>query len=161
MAGAMALKCKIWQFAASPLFNDNQGYAGGASEAEQQHLVWYGGYRQELWDNCLKACEDFMRELQARGFYELNQSVNTTPAGYRYAYRMGYLYQGSKEVLHSVRVQMGDAFNSSTYFGIVGVIWGVILIPLHKNTWKCSRGLMENLLTGRKQKLLENWMKCL
>ena len=36
-AGAMALKCKIWQFAASPLFNDNQGYAGGASEAEQQH----------------------------------------------------------------------------------------------------------------------------
>ena len=32
MAGAMALKCKIWQFAASPLFNDNQGYAGGASE---------------------------------------------------------------------------------------------------------------------------------
>lgn len=49
-AGAMALKCKIWQFAASPLFNDNQGYAGGASEAEQQHLVWYGGYRQELWE---------------------------------------------------------------------------------------------------------------
>lgn len=115
-AGAMALKCKIWQFAASPLFNDNQGYAGGASEAEQQHLVWYGGYRQELWENCLKACEDFMNALQANGYYELNQSVNNTPAGYRYAYRMGYLYQGSKEVIHSVRVQMGDAFNSSTYF---------------------------------------------
>ena len=46
-------------------------------------------------------------------------------------------------------------------FGIIGVIWGVTLILLHKNTWKCSRGLMENLLTGRKQKLLENWMKCL
>ena len=57
-----------------------------------------------------------MRELNARGFYELNQSVNTTPAGYRYAYRMGYIYQGSKEVIHSVRVQMGDAFNSSTYY---------------------------------------------
>ena len=41
-AGAMALKCKIWQFAASPLFNASQGYAGGSSEAEQQHLVWYG-----------------------------------------------------------------------------------------------------------------------
>mgnify|MGYP002435227611 CR=1 FL=1 len=38
-AGAMALKCKIWQFAASPLFNDVNGYAGGTSEAEQQHLV--------------------------------------------------------------------------------------------------------------------------
>ena len=47
-AGAMALKCKIWQFAASPLFNDVNGYAGGNSEAEQQHLVWYGGYHAEL-----------------------------------------------------------------------------------------------------------------
>ena len=36
-AGAMALKCKILQFAASPLFNDNQGFAGGSSEAERQY----------------------------------------------------------------------------------------------------------------------------
>lgn len=115
LAGAMALKCKIWQFAASPLFNDNQGYAGGSSEAEQQHLVWYGGYRAELWNNCLTACQEFFNELSSRGYYELRQSVNTTPAGYRYAYRMGYIAQGSKEVVHSVRVQMGDAFNSSTY----------------------------------------------
>ena len=115
LAGAMALKCKIWQFAASPLFNDNQGYAGGSSEAEQQHLVWYGGYRAELWNNCLTACQEFFNELSSRGYYELRQSVNTTPAGYRYAYRMGYIAQGSKEVIHSVRVQMGDAFNSSTY----------------------------------------------
>ena len=61
-AGAMALKCKIWQFAASPLFNDVNGYAGGNSEAEQQRLVWYGGYHAELWDNCLKACEAFFKE---------------------------------------------------------------------------------------------------
>lgn len=114
-AGAMALKCKIWQFAASPLFNDNQGYAGGSSEAEQQHLVWYGGYRAELWDNCLTACQEFFNELSSNGHYDLKQSVNNTPAGYRYAYRMGYIDQGSPEVIHSVRVQMGDAFNSSTY----------------------------------------------
>lgn len=115
IAGAMALKCKIWQFAASPLFNSTQGYAGGNSEAEQQHLVWYGGYRSELWNNCLKACEEFFDALRLNGFYQLNQATSNTPEQYRYAYRMGYIKQNSKEVLHSVRVQMGDAFNSATY----------------------------------------------
>lgn len=114
-AGAMALKCKIWQFAASPLFNDAQGYAGGSSEAEQKHLVWYGGYRKELWDNCLKACEDFMSALRQDGFYELKQSVNNTPAGYRWAYRMAYIAQDSREILHSVRTNGYDAFKSATY----------------------------------------------
>lgn len=111
----MALKCKIWQFAASPLFNDAQGYAGGSSEAEQKHLVWYGGYRKELWDNCLKACEDFMSALRQNGFYELKQSVNNTPAGYRWAYRMAYIAQDSREILHSVRTNGYDAFKSATY----------------------------------------------
>lgn len=114
-AGAMALKAKIWQFAASPLFNSSQGYAGGGSEAEQQHLVWYGSYKAELWDNALKASEDFFRELQSRGFYELNQATEATPEAYRQAYRMGYIHQGSKEVLHSVRTMAVDAFNSGTY----------------------------------------------
>lgn len=114
-AGAMALKCKIWQFAASPLFNSTQGYAGGNSEAEQQHLVWYGSYRPELWTNCLEACQEFFRELAANGFYGLNQATKNTPEAYRQAYRMGYIKQDSREVLHSVRVQMGDAFNSSSY----------------------------------------------
>ncbi|HBG57432.1 MAG TPA: RagB/SusD family nutrient uptake outer membrane protein [Porphyromonadaceae bacterium] len=114
-AGAMALKAKIWQFAASPLFNDAQGYAGGSSEAEREHLVWYGGYKPEIWSNCLKACEDFFKELNARGFYELNQATSDEPEAYRQAYRMGYIYQGSREILHSVRVQMGDAYNSGTY----------------------------------------------
>ena len=114
-AGAMALKCKIWQFAASPLFNDAQGYAGGSSEAEQKHIVWYGGYRKELWNNCLKACEDFMNALRQNGFYELKQSVNNTPAGYRWAYRMAYIAQDSREILHSVRTNGYDAFKSATY----------------------------------------------
>lgn len=114
-AGAMALKCKIWQFAASPLFNSDQGYAGGGSQAEQEHLVWYGGYKADLWDKCLDACEKFFAELRSQGFYELNQATTETPEAYRYAYRMGYIKQNSREVLHSVRVQMGDAFNSSSY----------------------------------------------
>ncbi|MDR0939010.1 MAG: RagB/SusD family nutrient uptake outer membrane protein [Mediterranea sp.] len=114
-AGAMALKCKIWQFAASPLFNDAQGYAGGTSDAEEQHLVWYGSYRSDLWDKCLQACQEFFTALQQNGFYELNQATAATPEAYRQAYRMGYIKLASKEVLHSVRVQMGDAFNSSSY----------------------------------------------
>lgn len=116
-AGAMALKCKIWQFAASPLFNASQGFAGGGSEAEQQHLVWYGDYRADLWNNCLKACEDFFKAVDANGTYRLNTAsgTNPTPAEYRYAYRMGYIKLDSPEVLHSVRVTTTDAFNSSTY----------------------------------------------
>lgn len=115
-AGAMALKCKIWQFAASPLFNDIQGYAGGNSEAEQQHLVWYGGKRDDLWQKCLQACKDFFEENEKNGnYYRLNQATSNTPSQYRYAYRMGYILQGSTEVIHSVRVLTTDAYKSGTY----------------------------------------------
>ena len=114
-AGAMALKCKIWQFAASPLFNDVQGYAGGGSEAEQQHLVWYGGKRTDLWDKCLKACQDFFEAVEQNGFYALRTATAKTAAQYRQAYRMGYIYQGSTEVIHSVRVKTTDNFSNNTY----------------------------------------------
>lgn len=114
-AGAMALKCKIWQFAASPLFNDTQGYSGGTSEAEREHLVWYGSKRTDLWENCLNACRDFFNEVDANGYYALRKASAKTPSQYRQAYRMGYIEQGSTEVIHSVRVTQGDAFNSKTY----------------------------------------------
>lgn len=114
-AGAMALKCKIWQFAASPLFNDTQGYAGGSSEAEQQHLVWYGGKRADLWNNCLTACQEFFNAIEANGYYALRQASSNTPSQYRQAFRMGYIYQGSTEVIHSVRVTTQDSYGSSTY----------------------------------------------
>ena len=106
LAGAMALRCKLWQFAASPLFNDTQGYAGGRSEAEQQHLVWYGSKRPDLWNKCLEYCRQFFNAIEANGFYELQKAAgdNPTPTEYRYAYRMGYILLDSPEVLHSVRV---------------------------------------------------------
>lgn len=115
-ASAMALKCKIWQFAASPLFNDVQGYAGGSSQAEQQHLVWYGGKRPELWQNCLQACKEFFEENEKNGnYYQLRQASANTPTQYRQAYRMGYILQGSREVLHSVRVRESDNHNNGNY----------------------------------------------
>ena len=118
LAGAMALRCKLWQFAASPLFNDTKGYAGGHSEAEQNHLVWYGGKRDELWATCLKHCRTLFQAIESKGFYDLNyaESNNPTPTEYRYAYRMGYINLDSPEVLHSVRVAGYERPGGSTTY---------------------------------------------
>lgn len=117
-AGAMALKCKILQFAASPLFNDTESYAGGSYEAEQKNLVWYGGYKAELWEQCKTACADFFRELDRNGFYELNKATgdNPKPEAYRQAYRMGYVLLDSPEVLHSVRVNGYERPGGDSYY---------------------------------------------
>lgn len=119
-AGAMALKAKILTFAASPLFNSDQAYYGGTTEAEQQHLVWYGDFQQSRWEDAKKACKDFFDELARNpGSYALvtakSLGLNNTCDGYRQAYRMGYAQQGSTEILHSVRVGGVDAYKSGTY----------------------------------------------
>lgn len=115
-AGAMGLKCQVLQFAASPLFNDAQGYAGGTSEAETKLLVWYGGYKPKLWQQCKQACEEFFSAVATKGFYKLNTVTGAkTPENYRQAYRMGYALLNSPEILHSVRVMGTDAFKSGTY----------------------------------------------
>lgn len=115
-AGAMALKCKILQFAASPLFNDTEPYYGGSSEAEQKLMVWYGGYKSDLWEQCRTACKDFFEAVDTKGFYTLNKATGTTPEAYRQAYRMGYVKQGSTEVIHSVRVISYEAFGKGAYY---------------------------------------------
>ncbi len=114
-AGALALKAKILLFAASPLYNDNQPYYNGSSEAELQHIVWYGNYDASRWTRAEQACREFFAAngesdpnsptLGTGGtFYELNQPTEKSADAYRQAYRMGYIYQGSKEVIHSTRV---------------------------------------------------------
>lgn len=107
-AGAMALKCKVLQFAASPLFNDAEAYYPGATDP----TIWYGGYRPELWDQCLKACREFFNELKSQGYYALEQATPTAgvirPEDYRLAYRLGYMSQGSREIIHSVRASGTD-----------------------------------------------------
>lgn len=58
-AGARALKAKILLFAASPLYNSDQGYFGGTTQAEQDSLVWYGDFKQSRWERAEQACREF------------------------------------------------------------------------------------------------------
>jgi hypothetical protein len=120
-AGAMALKCKIWAFAASPLFNSDKGYYGGTTDAEKDSLVWCGGYHAELWDSLYNSCKSFFSELQTRGGYSLTQASDDNnnkvidPQEYCNAYRRGYAWEDSKEILHSTRVVTTDAYKTATY----------------------------------------------
>ena len=114
-AGAMALKAKILLFNASPLYNADQGYYGGTTQAEKDSLVWHGDFKQERWQRALQACEDFMnRNAQEGNWYQLNQAIGTAPEDYRQAYRMGYIYQGSREIIHCTRVT-GQTSNKASY----------------------------------------------
>lgn len=114
-AGAMALKCRILQFAASPLFNSAQGYYGGSSEAEQKHLVWYGEYKPEYWTRFKDACKAFFDKLDADGGYELEQAGGNRPQDYRLAFRTAYFEEGSHEILHSVRYTYKSGSNYNWY----------------------------------------------
>ena len=114
-AGAMALKAKILLFNASPLYNADQGYYGGTTQAEKDSLVWHGDFKQARWERALQACEDFMnRNAQEGNWYQLNQATGITPEDYRQAYRMGYIYQGSREIIHCTRVT-GQTSNKASY----------------------------------------------
>lgn len=118
-AGAMALKARILQFAASPLFNDSQGYYGGSSEAEQKHLVWYGEYKPEYWTRFKDACKAFLDKLNASGGYSLVQADGTRPEDYRLAYRTAYFDEGSSELIHSVHWlnKPGSSYNWYSWIG--------------------------------------------
>ena len=104
-AGVMALKAQVLWIAASPLYNSNEAYMGGASEAEQNNLVWYGNYDQSRWQRALKAFEDFWRENESNGgYYHLYQAEGKTLDAYRLAYRRGYIYDDSPENIHWTKV---------------------------------------------------------
>ncbi len=162
-AGAMALKCKIWQFAASPLFNDVNGYAGGNSEAEQQHLVWYGGYHAELWDNCLKACEAFFKELESQGGYSLNKASEETPEQYRQAYRMGDIFVRTARRSCILSARICRTLSTQVLIcGIPGLFRHFVVpnIRLHRNMWRCSHGPTVLRLTGKKTETEGKLMQC-
>ena len=122
-AAAMALKCKILLFAASPLFNDANPYCTeGTQDAVNKLQVWYGGYKPELWSKLQQACETFFTELSQKGVYGLVQPAGNTPDDYRTAFRKAYFTRGSgganPEMLISTRVRYtyGSVWQWDYYF---------------------------------------------
>lgn len=111
-SAAMAYKCRVLQFAASPLFNDSEPYYPGETS---NPAIWYGSYKPELWDQCLAACQEFFNELASKGGFSLHQAKGTRPEDYRLAYRSGYANLDSPEVLINTRVIDVDAFKTSHY----------------------------------------------
>jgi starch-binding outer membrane protein, SusD/RagB family len=109
-AAAMGLKAKILLFAASPLFNDSEPYSTAEpQDAVAKLQVWYGGYKSEVWTECLKACEDFFTAMNANGRYGLVQATGTSIDDYRNAFRKAYFTRGSggsnPEMLISTRIR--------------------------------------------------------
>lgn len=101
---AMGLKAKILVHAASPLFNDNQPYYSGSSEAVEKHHVWYGGYKPEVWTAALNACEAFFTQLSTNGVYSLEKASSDSHSDYRKAFAKAYYNpQNNNELLISNR----------------------------------------------------------
>jgi len=65
---ALGFKAKVLLYAASPLFNDDEPYSREEPQDAVEGLhVWYGGYKPELWQRCLQACEDFLHKMLPTG----------------------------------------------------------------------------------------------
>ena len=120
-AGAMALKCKVLAFAASPLFNDAQPYWQGKHTVEADTCAWYGGSKPELWQQLKQACADFFAQMNANGHYHLVQPLGTTQEDYRYAFRSSYILEDSPEIIHSVRISKNAHGND---YGWYNLGWG-------------------------------------
>ena len=97
-ASARALRAKVWMFAASPLFNDDNPYMEYApnkvTEFTNIEHVWFGKKDPSLWNRCLEYCEDFFEDNAANGnYYQLIQPATQDEGGYRMAFRRAYRYR--------------------------------------------------------------------
>ena len=97
-AAALGLKLRVLCFAASPTFNSNTPFH---AEANEYHC--YMNYDINRWKRAKDAADEFMAALDAKGHYALVQATEASPEAYRVAYRHGYYYRGSSEVLISIR----------------------------------------------------------
>lgn len=92
-ASALAIKNRILQFAASPLFNSDEPFMQG--EASDARYTWWGNYDRDRWQKALdSALELLERNAQNGNYYQL---VNTGSP--RADYRAGYNDRGKKEAL--------------------------------------------------------------
>ncbi len=110
---AYGLRVKLWNFVASPLFNNEKPYMEFTRNEENQdiHQVWTGGYQPELWQKALKACEDFFQANSANGnYFALVQPTGTTEQDYCNAFRAAYWFRGNSEKV--IEVHAGPGTNA-------------------------------------------------
>lgn len=128
-ASARALRAKVWMFAASPLFNNDQPYMTYDKKPtglEDELHVWFGKKDPTLWNRCLQACNDFFADNAANGnYYQLVQPTSNDEAGYRTAYRRAYRYRN--DATHHEKIfdaHPTQLFSSSVQDGNVSNGWG-------------------------------------
>lgn len=128
-ASARALRAKVWMFAASPLFNNDQPYMTYDKKPtglEDELHVWFGKKDPTLWNRCLQACKDFFDDNDANGkYYQLVQPTSNDEAGYRTAYRRAYRYRN--DATHHEKIfdaHPTQLFSSSVQDGTVSNGWG-------------------------------------
>ena len=99
-ASARALRAKVWMFAASPLFNNNEPYLTYSKKPtglESEEHIWFGKEDPSLWRRCLQYCNEFFDDNAANGnYYQLIQPESQDEAGYRMAYRRAYRYRNNE-----------------------------------------------------------------
>ena len=107
-AGAMALKFKVLQWAASPTFNSDAKW-----HPEADAYTCYGDYNADRWTRALEAAEDFFEAIESKGEYSLIQAEAEEHRSYRLAYRKAYYDRGGSEVLISIRHGYGPETHNS------------------------------------------------
>lgn len=108
-AGALALKARVLQLAARPLFNASTPYlqaqeptaANKASVKEDPGLMtWLGSYTQENWQAVADACEDFFKKNTENGdAYRMVLPQTNDAEGYRQAFSTCYADRESPEII--------------------------------------------------------------
>lgn len=108
-AGALALKARVLQLAARPLFNASTPYlqaqepttANKASVKEDPGLMtWLGSYKQENWQAVADACEDFFKKNTENGdAYRMVMTQTNDAEGYRQAFSTCYADRESPEII--------------------------------------------------------------
>lgn len=109
-AGAMALKFKVLQWAASPAFNSDRLWHPQADE-----YTCYGNYSAERWTAARNAAKAFFDEVASKGEYALIQPEEATHEARRLAYRKAYYDRGGSEILISCR----HGYQASTHSSFI------------------------------------------
>ena len=129
-AGALALKARVLQLAARPLFNASTPYlqaqeptaANKASVKEDPGLMtWLGSYTQENWQAVADACEDFFKKNTENGdVYKLVMPQTNDAEGYRQAFSTCYADRESPEIIIHTGRAMPTYYNTyhRMYFGL-------------------------------------------